>query len=63
MNYRWMYATFQGGQRYEYAPINLGSTIQAGESLYLAVVRDADQMADLQFVNALGEVLVPCRWS
>lgn len=50
-------ATFQGGQRYEYAPINLGFTIQAGESLYLAVVRDADRMADLQFVNALGEVL------
>lgn len=50
-------ATFQGGKRYEYAPINLGFTIQAGESLYLAVVRDADRMEGLQFVNALGDVL------
>lgn len=50
-------ATFYNNRRFEYAAVNLGFTIQAGESLYLAVVRDAEQMNDLSFVNALGDVL------
>lgn len=50
-------ATFVGNKRYEYDPVNLGFTIQAGESLYLAVVRDAETMDEQGFVNALGDVL------
>jgi pyruvate/2-oxoglutarate dehydrogenase complex dihydrolipoamide acyltransferase (E2) component len=50
-------ATFVGNKRYEYDPVNLGFTIQAGEALYLAVVRSADQLDQLGFVNSLGDVL------
>lgn len=50
-------ATFIGNKRYEYDPVNLGFTIQAGESLYLAVVRNAHQLDQLGFVNSLGDVL------
>lgn len=50
-------ATFLNNLRFEYAEVNLGFTIQAGESLYLAVVRGAEQMTDLSFVNALSDVL------
>lgn len=50
-------ATFFNNRRFEYSPVNLGFTIQAGDSLYLAVVRDAQRMNDLSFVNALGDVL------
>jgi pyruvate/2-oxoglutarate dehydrogenase complex dihydrolipoamide acyltransferase (E2) component len=50
-------ATFVANKRYEYEPLNLGFTIQAGEALYLAVVREAHQMDELGFVNALGDVL------
>lgn len=50
-------ATFVDNKRYEYDPVNLGFTIQAGESLYLAVVRGAEGMDELGFVNALGDVL------
>lgn len=50
-------ATIVGNKRYEYSPVNLGFTIQAGEALYLAVVRDAQTQNELGFVNALGDVL------
>jgi pyruvate dehydrogenase E2 component (dihydrolipoamide acetyltransferase) len=50
-------ATFAGNKRYEYNPVNLGFTIQAGEALYLAVVRDAHQLDEFGFVNSLGDVL------
>ena len=50
-------ATFVGGKRYEYSPVNLGFTIQAGEALYLAVLRDAQRHDAIGFVNALGELL------
>ena len=50
-------ATFVDNMRYEYDPVNLGFTIQSGESLYLAVVRGADGMNELGFVNALGDTL------
>lgn len=50
-------ATFVANKRYEYEPLNLGFTIQAGEALYLAVVRESDKMDELGFVNALGDVL------
>ncbi|MBK1679305.1 2-oxo acid dehydrogenase subunit E2 [Rhodocyclus tenuis] len=50
-------ATFVEQQRYEYGAVNLGFTIQAGESLYLAVVREAEVLDAGGFVNALGDVL------
>lgn len=50
-------ATVVDNKRYEYSPVNLGFTIQAGEALYLAVVRNAHEQDELGFVNALGDVL------
>lgn len=49
-------ATMVSGKRFEYVPVNLGFTIQAGEALYLAVIRDATKLGELGFVNALGEL-------
>jgi len=43
-------------RRYVYAPVNLGFTVQAGETLYLAVVRNAHKMDAPSFITALGEV-------
>ena len=50
-------ATLIDGKRFEYAPVNLGFTIQAGESLYLAVLRNAQLFDSGGFVDALGELL------
>ncbi len=50
-------ATVVGNKRFEYAPVNIGFTIQAGESLYLAVVREAQELDEFGFVNSLGDVL------
>ena len=50
-------ATMISNKRFEYAPVNLGFTIQAGDALYLAVVRDAQDQDEFGFVNALGDVL------
>jgi len=36
--------------------VNLGFTVQAGETLYLTVVRDADTLETKPFIEALGEV-------
>jgi len=49
-------ATISNGRRYRYATVNLGFTVQAGETLYLAVVRDAQAMDASHFIGALGEV-------
>jgi pyruvate/2-oxoglutarate dehydrogenase complex dihydrolipoamide acyltransferase (E2) component len=49
-------ATLVNGRRYQYAPINLGFTVQAGETLYLTVVRDAGALDAIGFLQALGEV-------
>jgi pyruvate dehydrogenase E2 component (dihydrolipoamide acetyltransferase) len=46
-------ATIVGDQRYEYSQVNLGFTVQAGQVLYLAVVRDAGHLTEIEFVNAL----------
>ena len=50
-------ATVVGNKRFEYAPVNLGFTIQAGDVLYMAVVRNAQGVDEFGFVNALGDVL------
>ena len=49
-------ATLVGERAYQYRPVNLGFTVQAGQTLYLAVVRDAHEMDAARFIDALGEV-------
>lgn len=49
-------ATVVNGKRFQYQPVNLGFTVQAGETLYLTVVRDADNLETQPFIEALGEV-------
>jgi pyruvate/2-oxoglutarate dehydrogenase complex dihydrolipoamide acyltransferase (E2) component len=49
-------ATVVDDRRYQYRPVNLGFTVQAGEMLYLTVVRDAQDMDAARFIGALGEV-------
>ena len=46
-------ATIVGDQRHEYLAVNLGFTVQAGDVLYLAVVRDAAAAGELGFVKQL----------
>jgi pyruvate/2-oxoglutarate dehydrogenase complex dihydrolipoamide acyltransferase (E2) component len=49
-------STILDGKRYEYAGVNLGFTIQAGQTLYLAVVPDAGRKDRLTFVQALTDL-------
>lgn len=49
-------ATVVNGKRFQYQPVNLGFTVQAGETLYLTVVRDAASLEAKPFIEALGEV-------
>lgn len=49
-------ATIVGPHRYEYTEVNLGSTAQVGEVLYLAVMRDALRLGELGFVQAMVDV-------
>ena len=48
--------TLVNGQKYLYDNVNLGFTVQAGETLYLTVIQQADALDDRQFIDALGEV-------
>lgn len=43
-------------RRYQYHPINLGFTVQAGQTLYLAVVSGAQALSAARFIDALGEL-------
>ena len=49
-------ATIVDERRHEYDHVNLGFTVQAGDVLYLAVVRDAAALDELGFVNRLVDV-------
>jgi pyruvate/2-oxoglutarate dehydrogenase complex dihydrolipoamide acyltransferase (E2) component len=49
-------STLANGQKYRYENVNLGFTVQAGEMLYLTVVRRAERMDAQSFIQALGEV-------
>jgi len=49
-------ATIVNDRRYQYRPVNLGFTVQVGATLYLTVVRDAQDMDAARFIGALGEV-------
>lgn len=46
-------ATLLGDQRYEYNDVNLGFTVQAGDVLYLAVLRAAQTQGEAGFVQGL----------
>ncbi len=49
-------ATIVDGQRLEYSVVNPGFTVQVGETLYLAVLRDAAQLDEKNFVNAMVDL-------
>lgn len=49
-------STIVGTRRYEYKEVNLGSTVQVGDVLYLAVVRDAARLDEVGFVNAMVDL-------
>jgi pyruvate/2-oxoglutarate dehydrogenase complex dihydrolipoamide acyltransferase (E2) component len=49
-------AAIVGERRYRYASVNLGFTVQAGQTLYLSVVRDAARLDAQRFVDAMGDL-------
>lgn len=49
-------ATLVGSERHEYDKVNLGFTVQAGDVLYLAVIRDAASLSALELVQRLIDV-------
>jgi pyruvate/2-oxoglutarate dehydrogenase complex dihydrolipoamide acyltransferase (E2) component len=49
-------STIVDGQVYEYHRVNLGFTVQAGETLYLVVVRDAAALGPEAFLDRMGEL-------
>ncbi len=49
-------ATIAGDQRYTYDHVNLGFTIQNRNTLYLAVVEKAEQLAAREFIDRLSEL-------
>jgi len=46
-------ATIVDARRLEYVPVNLGFTVQAGEVLYLTVLRGAEALSPLEFCQAM----------
>jgi pyruvate/2-oxoglutarate dehydrogenase complex dihydrolipoamide acyltransferase (E2) component len=49
-------STIIDGQLYEYGRVNLGFTVQAGETLYLVVMRDAAALGPGGFLDRMGEL-------
>jgi pyruvate dehydrogenase E2 component (dihydrolipoamide acetyltransferase) len=49
-------STLVGERRYQYTPVNLGFTVQAGNTLYLTVLQQAQDLELDGFVEALGEI-------
>jgi len=43
-------------RRYQYGPVNLGFTVQAGQMLYLTVVRGASQLDATRFIETMGDI-------
>jgi pyruvate/2-oxoglutarate dehydrogenase complex dihydrolipoamide acyltransferase (E2) component len=43
-------------RRYQYGPVNLGFTVQAGRMLYLTVVREANRLDAGRFIEAMGDI-------
>ena len=55
--------TIVDGQPYEYLRVNLGFTVQAGDTLYLVVVRDAAALGPEAFLDRMGELQAPRCWA
>jgi pyruvate dehydrogenase E2 component (dihydrolipoamide acetyltransferase) len=49
-------ATISGGEKYVYDHVNLGFTVQAGERLYVVVLRTAERLNQTEFVKNLTEL-------
>jgi pyruvate/2-oxoglutarate dehydrogenase complex dihydrolipoamide acyltransferase (E2) component len=49
-------ATVHGGRKVLYQPVNVGFTVQSGDTLYLTVVADADRKTQKEFVTRLVEL-------
>jgi pyruvate dehydrogenase E2 component (dihydrolipoamide acetyltransferase) len=47
-------STMSGEDRYQYAAMNLGFTLQSGGNLYLLTVKDAEKLEEKPFVDALN---------
>lgn len=47
-------ATIVNNRLYQYRPVNLGFTVQAGSTLYLTVIRNAQEMDAARFIEAMG---------
>ena len=49
-------AAIVNGRRYQYGPVNLGFTVQAGQTLYLIVIEAAQDMDAARFIQRMGEL-------
>ena len=49
-------ATVSPTGAYIYGQVNLGFTVQAGSSLYMAVLRNAAELSEIEFVTELGKI-------
>jgi pyruvate/2-oxoglutarate dehydrogenase complex dihydrolipoamide acyltransferase (E2) component len=49
-------ATLVDGQLYQYRQVNLGFTVQAGDTLYLTVVQNAGALDAAGFLDKMGEL-------
>ncbi len=49
-------ATIVGGRRYQFDEVNLGFTVQSGDTLYLTVIHGADKLDTSNFIEKLGEI-------
>ncbi|MBI2817563.1 MAG: 2-oxo acid dehydrogenase subunit E2 [Acidobacteria bacterium] len=49
-------STIVDGARHQYHSVNLGFTVQSGDALFMAVVENAAEYSEKQFVDRLGEL-------
>jgi pyruvate/2-oxoglutarate dehydrogenase complex dihydrolipoamide acyltransferase (E2) component len=49
-------ATVTGAEKYAYDHVNLGFTVQSGQNLFVAVVREAENLSEIEFVNRLSQL-------
>lgn len=49
-------STLYQGEKYVYDHVNVASTVQANERLYLVVVREAEKLSQIEFVTKLADL-------
>ncbi|MBV9499380.1 MAG: 2-oxo acid dehydrogenase subunit E2 [Acidobacteriaceae bacterium] len=49
-------STIVAGQRYEYDQVNLGFTVQSGDTLFMVVLENAAELTEKEFVDRLFEL-------